>query len=66
MRHALAIREVGGHILAQDPQGATASGMPGSVANAGLAHQILPLGDLAEEIRSLLAGPSITTGGAPR
>lgn len=44
------IREQGGSVLAQDEASSTVWGMPGAVANAGLAHRILPLGAMAPEI----------------
>ena len=45
-----AIREQGGMVLAQDQATSTVWGMPGSVVQAGLAHKVLPLDGLAEEI----------------
>jgi two-component system, chemotaxis family, protein-glutamate methylesterase/glutaminase len=44
------IRDHGGSVLAQDEASSTVWGMPGAVANAGLAHRILPLGVIAAEI----------------
>jgi two-component system chemotaxis response regulator CheB len=44
------IREGGGQILAQDEATSVVWGMPGYVANAGLADVVLPLGLLAGEI----------------
>jgi two-component system, chemotaxis family, protein-glutamate methylesterase/glutaminase len=44
------IREAGGQILAQDQETSVVWGMPGFVANAGLADQILPLDRLGAEI----------------
>jgi two-component system, chemotaxis family, protein-glutamate methylesterase/glutaminase len=44
------IREQGGSVLAQDEASSTVWGMPGAVANAGLAHRILPLEAMASEI----------------
>lgn len=44
------IRELGGQVLAQDELSSVVWGMPGSVARAGLANQILPLDQLASEI----------------
>ncbi|MDT9338757.1 chemotaxis response regulator protein-glutamate methylesterase [Trichodesmium erythraeum 21-75] len=44
------IREMGGQVLVQDQASSVIWGMPGMVANAGLADQILPLNKLAEEI----------------
>jgi two-component system chemotaxis response regulator CheB len=51
------IREAGGHILAQDEATSVVWGMPGYVANAGLADVVLPLGLLAGEVvRRVAAG----------
>jgi two-component system chemotaxis response regulator CheB len=44
------IREFGGQILAQDQATSVVWGMPGFVANAGLADKILPLEQLGMEI----------------
>jgi two-component system chemotaxis response regulator CheB len=44
------IREVGGQILAQDEATSVVWGMPGFVANAGLADKVLPLEQLGMEI----------------
>ncbi len=47
------IREHGGSVLVQDQASSTIWGMPGAVANAGLAHNVLPLNELAPEILRL-------------
>jgi two-component system, chemotaxis family, protein-glutamate methylesterase/glutaminase len=44
------IRELGGQVLAQDQESSVVWGMPGFVANAGLADKILPLDQLGVEI----------------
>jgi len=44
------IRETGGQILAQDEATSVVWGMPGFVAKAGLADQVLPLKEIAGEI----------------
>jgi two-component system chemotaxis response regulator CheB len=44
------IREFGGQILAQDQASSVVWGMPGFVANAGLADKVLPLDQLGLEI----------------
>jgi two-component system chemotaxis response regulator CheB len=44
------IRDHGGSVLAQDQATSIVWGMPGAVANAGLAHNVLPLDALAQEI----------------
>ena len=46
------IREAGGQILIQDEATSVVWGMPGMVAQAGLADQILPLNQLASAIIS--------------
>jgi len=45
------IREAGGQILAQDEATSVVWGMPGYVANAGLADKVLPIDAMAEEIK---------------
>lgn len=47
---ARAIRAAGGTILVQDAATSTIWGMPGSIAQAGLAHAVLPLEEIADEI----------------
>lgn len=44
------IREAGGQILVQDKASSVVWGMPGFVANAGLADRVLPLDQMADEI----------------
>jgi two-component system chemotaxis response regulator CheB len=44
------IRAQGGSVLAQDQATSTIWGMPGAVAQAGLAHKVLPLAAIAPEI----------------
>jgi two-component system chemotaxis response regulator CheB len=44
------LRDHGATVLAQDQATSTVWGMPGAVANAGLAHRVLPLKDIAPEI----------------
>jgi two-component system chemotaxis response regulator CheB len=50
-----AIRSGGGVILAQDGATSVVWGMPGAVANAGLANKILPLDAIAAEILRIVA-----------
>jgi two-component system chemotaxis response regulator CheB len=52
------IREAGGHVLVQDEASSVVWGMPGAVAQAGLAEKILPLNQLAAEINRLVHGES--------
>jgi len=44
------IREAGGQIVVQDEASSVVWGMPGAVANAGIADRVLPLAEIAEEI----------------
>ncbi|MBD2595156.1 chemotaxis response regulator protein-glutamate methylesterase [Nostoc spongiaeforme FACHB-130] len=44
------IREAGGQVLAQDEASSVVWGMPGFVVNAGLANQVVPLEQMADEI----------------
>ena len=50
LRGCKTIREAGGQIIVQDEASSVVWGMPGSVAMAGLADQVLPLEQLAPEI----------------
>jgi len=47
------IREHGGGVLAQDQATSAVWGMPGAVANAGLAHKVMALNSIAPEILRL-------------
>ncbi len=71
------IREVGGQILAQDQTTSVVWGMPGFVANAGLADRVLPLDQLGVEIirrvrngrestRNFISAPRTVESGVPR
>lgn len=51
-----AIGEAGGAVIVQDEATSTVWGMPGSIAKAGLAHEILPLRELAGAARRYLGG----------
>lgn len=53
---ARAVREAGGQVIAQDQASSVVWGMPGAVAEAGLADQILPLKDIGPEIARRLKG----------
>ena len=59
------IRDCGGSVLAQDQATSTIWGMPGAVAHAGLAHNVLPLNDLAPEILRI-AGRTPAAAGQAR
>ena len=47
LRGSEAIREAGGRVIVQDEASSVVWGMPGFVARAGLADEVLPLGELA-------------------
>jgi len=47
------VRAQGGTVIAQDQASSAVWGMPGAVANAGLAHRVLPLSTIAAEILRL-------------
>jgi two-component system, chemotaxis family, protein-glutamate methylesterase/glutaminase len=53
---AAAIVEAGGSVIAQDEASSVVWGMPRSVAQAGLCSAVLPVGQIAGKILSLLAG----------
>jgi two-component system chemotaxis response regulator CheB len=50
LRGAERIRDVGGQILAQDEESSVVWGMPGFIANAGLADAVLPLDQIGPEM----------------
>jgi two-component system chemotaxis response regulator CheB len=50
LRGSERIREAGGRVLAQDEATSVVWGMPGFVAQAGLAEKVLPLNQIASEI----------------
>jgi two-component system chemotaxis response regulator CheB len=56
------IRDRGGCVLAQDQATSAVWGMPGAVANAGLAHKVLPLGLVAPEIIRLAGRTQFEAG----
>lgn len=51
------IREAGGQVIAQDQASSVVWGMPGAVAEAGLADQIMTLKDIGPELSRRLKGP---------
>lgn len=53
---ARALVETGATVLAQDEATSTVWGMPGSIAKAGLAHEILPLDGIAPALKTLITG----------
>src|SRR5205807_10149726 len=50
LRGCQCVREAGGTVLAQDEASSVVWGMPGFVAKAGLAHEVLPLTQMGTEI----------------
>jgi two-component system chemotaxis response regulator CheB len=64
------IREAGGTVLAQDQATSVVWGMPGAIAQAGLADETLPLDRIPDAINRHLAGVQARTGailaGGPR
>jgi two-component system chemotaxis response regulator CheB len=48
----------GGHVIAQDKATSVVWGMPGFVANAGLADKVLALDQIGSEIVRLVSGRS--------
>jgi len=50
---AESISERKGYIIAQDEQSSVVWGMPGAIAKAGLASQVLPLRNIAPELARL-------------
>ena len=65
-RGAQQVVDRGGSVIAQDQSTSVVWGMPGAVAGAGLAEQILPLTEIGPEILRRLAPqrPSLTMTGA--
>lgn len=51
------IRETGGQVLVQDQASSAVWGMPGQIANAGLANAVLPLDQLSREIAHRMTPP---------
>ena len=59
------IRDAGGTVLVQDQATSVVWGMPGAVAQAGLADEVLPLDRIAEAITRRLAGGPPSAQPAP-
>jgi two-component system chemotaxis response regulator CheB len=57
------IRETGGAVVVQDQATSVVWGMPGAIATAGFADEVLPLDRVAEAITRRLAGPRAGTAG---
>jgi two-component system, chemotaxis family, protein-glutamate methylesterase/glutaminase len=60
------IREAGGSVVAQDQATSVVWGMPGAVAQAGHADEVLPLHQIAEAITRLLPAVRPSLAGARR
>lgn len=56
---ARAIGDAGGIIVVQDEATSTVWGMPGSIAKAGLAHEVLPLAAVAPSVKKFLNGGAL-------
>lgn len=56
------IVDAGGRLIAQDKETSVVWGMPGFVANAGLAERVVPLGDMAGEIVRRVKGATVERG----
>lgn len=54
-RGSARIVEAGGSVIVQDAATSVVWGMPGAVVNAGLAAEVLPLGDIATAIQTRVA-----------
>jgi two-component system chemotaxis response regulator CheB len=59
---AAEIRSGGGHVVVQDQATSVVWGMPGAIAQAGLADEILPLDRIAETIVRALPTPALAGG----
>jgi two-component system chemotaxis response regulator CheB len=53
------IREAGGAVVVQDQATSVVWGMPGAVATAGFADEVLPLDRVAEAITRRITGPTV-------
>jgi two-component system chemotaxis response regulator CheB len=55
LKGAQAVVAAGGRVIAQDEATSIVWGMPGAVAQAGVASAILPIGDIAASVTSSIA-----------
>jgi two-component system, chemotaxis family, protein-glutamate methylesterase/glutaminase len=55
------VRKAGGQVMVQDKNSSVVWGMPGQVAQSGLAHKILPLDQLTDEIFLKISPSGILT-----
>ena len=53
---AVAVKQAGGHVIAQDEASSVVWGMPGSTVKADAAHQVLALTDIADAVITWRAG----------
>jgi len=65
LRGAERLREVGAPVLVQDVATSTVWGMPGAIATAGLASQVLPLGQVAAAVLASMPGRQPMRVGEP-
>jgi two-component system chemotaxis response regulator CheB len=65
LRGCGAIRDAGGDVIVQDEQSSVVWGMPGFVARAGLASQVLALDQLAGELRRRVGAAPRAAGAVP-
>ncbi len=56
---ARTVVDQGGRVVVQDAATSVVWGMPGAVANAGLAHEVLPLGSIAPRLAALTGAVAI-------
>ena len=56
---ARAVVDQGGRVVVQDAATSVVWGMPGAVATAGLAHEVLPLGSIAARLAALSGAVAI-------
>ena len=61
---AAEIRSAGGQVIVQDQATSVVWGMPGAIAQAGLADEILPLDRIAEAVLKHLSVLTTLSGGA--
>lgn len=61
LRGAEAIRNAGGRVIVQDEDSSVVWGMPGAIAEAGLATEILPLSAIGRAIVARVAHPSMAS-----
>jgi len=59
------VREAGGEVVVQDQATSVVWGMPGAVATAGFADEVLPLDRVAEAVLRRLTGPRLATARTP-